>query len=139
MNIQEITESFKSRVKGLLSQDEVYTLFLVLLVGAAAFGLGRASVDVPVGMVTAVVLETSAAIEDASEVKVQEPVKSTISEELPDSGVLPGKYVASKTGTKYHLPTCGGAKQIKEENKVWFTTKEEAEGAGYTPAANCKF
>lgn len=47
-------------------------------------------------------------------------------------------YVASKTGTKYHLPTCAGAKQIKEENKVWFSTKEEAEAAGYTPATNCK-
>jgi methylphosphotriester-DNA--protein-cysteine methyltransferase len=49
-----------------------------------------------------------------------------------------GGYVASKNGTKYHLPWCGSAKQIKEENKVWFATKEEAEAAGYTPAANCK-
>lgn len=49
-----------------------------------------------------------------------------------------GKYVASKSGTKYHLPTCSGAKRIKEENKVWFQTKEEAQAAGYEPAANCK-
>ena len=49
-----------------------------------------------------------------------------------------GKYVASKSGTKYHLPWCGGAKQIKEANKIWFDTKEEAEAAGYTPATNCK-
>ncbi len=47
-------------------------------------------------------------------------------------------YVASKTGTKYHLPTCIGARSIKEENKVWFTTRMDAEQAGYTPAGNCK-
>lgn len=46
-------------------------------------------------------------------------------------------YVASKNGTKYYLPTCGTAKRIKEENRVWFATKAEAEASGYAPAANC--
>jgi hypothetical protein len=46
-------------------------------------------------------------------------------------------YMASKNGTKYYLPTCGSAKRIKEENRVWFGTKAEAEAAGYSPAANC--
>lgn len=48
-----------------------------------------------------------------------------------------GQYVASKTGKSYHLPWCSGAKLIKEENKVWFATKEEAEARGYKPAGNC--
>lgn len=47
-------------------------------------------------------------------------------------------YMASKNGTKYYLPTCGSAKRIKEENRVWFATKAEAEAAGYSAAANCK-
>jgi hypothetical protein len=49
----------------------------------------------------------------------------------------PQVYMASKNGTKYYLPTCGTAKRIKEENRIWFATKEEAEAAGYGPAANC--
>jgi hypothetical protein len=49
-----------------------------------------------------------------------------------------GKYVASKNGTKYYLPSCSGAKSISEANKIWFSTKEEAEKAGYTPSATCK-
>lgn len=49
-----------------------------------------------------------------------------------------GQYVASKTGSKYYLPSCGTAKRIKDENKVWFATKAAAETAGYQPAANCK-
>lgn len=48
-----------------------------------------------------------------------------------------GTYMASKNGTKYYLPSCGGSKRIKPENRVWFETKEEAEAAGYGPAANC--
>lgn len=49
-----------------------------------------------------------------------------------------GTYVASRIGTKFYLPTCATAKRIKEENKVWFATREDAIAAGYQPAANCK-
>lgn len=49
-----------------------------------------------------------------------------------------GTYVASKTGSAYHFPWCSGAKRIKEENKIYFDTKEAAEKAGYHPAGNCK-
>ncbi len=48
-----------------------------------------------------------------------------------------GTVVASKNGTKYHLPSCPGAGQIKEENKVWFENSAAAVAAGYGPAANC--
>jgi len=49
-----------------------------------------------------------------------------------------GTVVASKNGSKYHLPSCSGAKQINEVNKIVFASAEEARAAGYTPAANCK-
>ena len=48
-----------------------------------------------------------------------------------------GVVVASKSGTKYHLPTCSGAKSIKPDNLITFASIAEAEAAGYTPAANC--
>lgn len=56
---------------------------------------------------------------------------------VPSVDASSGTYVASKNGTRYYLPSCGGVKRINEENKVWFATKSEAEAAGYTPAANC--
>ena len=43
----------------------------------------------------------------------------------------PGKYIASKTGTKYHAPKCDWAKRVKKKNAVWFDSKEEAKKAGY--------
>ena len=46
-------------------------------------------------------------------------------------------FVASKNGTRYYLPSCSGVKRIKEENKIYFATREEAEQSGLLPAANC--
>lgn len=52
--------------------------------------------------------------------------------------VAVGSVVASKSGSKYHYPSCPGAKQIKEANKITFQSAQAAEAAGYTLAANCK-
>ncbi len=49
-----------------------------------------------------------------------------------------GKFVASKSGTKYYLPTCAAAGRISDANKVWFASTDSARAAGYTPAANCE-
>jgi hypothetical protein len=46
-------------------------------------------------------------------------------------------YVASKNGKVYYLPACSGAMRIKEENKVWFVSKKEAEKAGFQPSTSC--
>lgn len=48
-----------------------------------------------------------------------------------------GLVVASKSGSKYHLPDCPGVKTILPANKITFSSPQEAERAGYTPAANC--
>ncbi len=49
-----------------------------------------------------------------------------------------GMYVGSKSGKTYHLPWCSGALRIKDENKIWFVDKADAEGRGYKAASNCK-
>ncbi|MEK7488086.1 MAG: hypothetical protein AAB598_02070 [Patescibacteria group bacterium] len=56
---------------------------------------------------------------------------------VPDKAVLSknGEYVASKNGSKYYLTTCKST--IKEANKVFFKTKEDAEKAGFTPSTTC--
>ena len=55
----------------------------------------------------------------------------------PEAPVATGTYVASKNGTKYYLPSCSGAGRIKDENRVWFQTADDALAAGYTPANAC--
>ncbi len=48
----------------------------------------------------------------------------------------PGKYVASKTGKKFHAPKCDWAKRIKKKSQVWFHDKDEAKKQKYK-ACDC--
>jgi len=59
--------------------------------------------------------------------------------EINENKIEEGEYqiVASKNGEVYHYVWCSGAKRIKEENKIYFKSKEEAEKAGLRPAKNC--
>lgn len=103
-------------------------LAAVLLLGVAAFLLGRLSVAIePAAPVVLYVPEATAALETVQRKETTAPQSATT-----------GSYVASKNGSVYHLPWCSGAQRIKEENKVWYETKEVAEAAGLRPAANCK-
>jgi hypothetical protein len=54
-----------------------------------------------------------------------------------DSDKATKGYIASKNGTKYHRIDCPGARTIKESNKVYFASEDEARKAGYAPASNC--
>lgn len=99
--------------------DDLWMVAVVVLVAVTAFGIGRASVLYgEKGSFEIVYPNQQASVGAAT--------------------VAEGEYVASKTGSKYHLPWCAGAASIKPENKVYFKTKEDAEAAGYEPASNCK-
>jgi capsule polysaccharide export protein KpsE/RkpR len=137
-SIQEMFDRFKS----LLQDDLFFYTVLIVLIAIASFGLGRASV-MQESMKNKPILEIGA--QKASGVESQSILSQTSasSTATSDQNTVPATvgtntYVASKNGTKYHLITCPGAKQIKEENKIYFSTKEEALRAGYTPASNCK-
>ncbi len=65
-------------------------------------------------------------------------VDQKTSENEETMAVKNGQVVASKTGKKYHLLDCPGAKTIAEKNRVYFENREAAEKAGLTPAANCR-
>lgn len=122
--------------KRYIADDGLFYSALILLIGVASFGLGRWSVaDVSQNVAqpaTIILNEQIAPMSRAAEGSVSAP-----SSAAPTTPVTAGKYVGSKNGSKYHLPYCPGAKQMKEENKVWFGSKEEAASKGYSPAANC--
>jgi hypothetical protein len=44
----------------------------------------------------------------------------------------------ASSSKKYHHVWCTGAKQINEENKVWYPTAADAQAAGYSLAGNCR-
>ena len=48
-----------------------------------------------------------------------------------------GSYVGSKNSDKFHYSSCGHAERIKESNRIYFSSREEAFGSGYEPCAHC--
>lgn len=99
-------------------KEDMYLVLIIFLVALASFGLGRLSIQA----------------EERGKLQIVYPERQSASAIDATRG---GRYVASLSGSKYHLPTCPGAQRMKEENKIWFDTKEDAETAGYEPAANC--
>ena len=51
---------------------------------------------------------------------------------------LDAKFVASASGTKYYPIGCGSVTRIKEENRVYFVTEEEAQAAARDRTTACK-
>jgi len=57
--------------------------------------------------------------------------------EQPNSEKQNCAFAASKNSNKYHLASCQFAAKIKPENKICFSSKEEAESRGYQGAQCC--
>ena len=132
MTIHEVSLQIKGVIERFNSR-EVYTVFLILLVGFCSFGLGRLSKleesRLPIQLESALAETASAAVA---------PSVVSPSSEATVPLVSGGQLVASKSGEKYHFPWCSGTQRISEANKIWFNSIEEARKAGYTPASNCK-
>ncbi|OGZ57239.1 MAG: hypothetical protein A3B96_04155 [Candidatus Spechtbacteria bacterium RIFCSPHIGHO2_02_FULL_43_15b] len=116
-------------VKNFVKKNESdITLFLgVILISLISFAAGRLSAPGQEKQLTEVEYLKSSAFENITN---SENIQGL--EERTE-----GMYVASKNSSKYHLPDCPGADRISSYNKIWFISKEEAEGMGYEPASNC--
>lgn len=55
----------------------------------------------------------------------------------PEPAPASGAFVASKSGEKYHLPSCAFVKKIKEENRLYFASESDAAAGGYSPCKQC--
>ena len=119
------------------------SVILIILACFASFGLGRLSVlnSYKKGrgilikepfVLPASAVAVSGALEGERETRAE---KKSVLPSVTNSG---GQVVASKNGSKYHFPWCAGAKQISEQNKIYFDSAEAARAKGYMPAANCK-
>lgn len=51
---------------------------------------------------------------------------------------LDSKYVGSINSNVYHYPDCRYVQRIKPENKIWFSSSEDARTHGYRPCKVCK-
>jgi hypothetical protein len=111
------------------NESDIFIILVIILVALISFGIGR--LTVPKTEPIQIKNLEKASVEDLS------PYAPNGASEDKQNSDYQGKVVGSKNSDKYHLPDCPGAKQISEQNKVWFDSIEAAEKAGYKPAANC--
>ena len=129
------------KFKSLLADDTIFGAILLILVGFLSFGLGRLSVQSPLARG----VESSKSVQLLASSSVLAPAAAASGTAgaaasilaLPPQPPVTGPYVASKSGTKYYLLSCSVAKRIKDENKVFFATTQDAAAAGYEPASTC--
>ena len=132
MNIADIQERGKTLADRV--PPHALTVAILILATTAAFGLGiLAGKDMEKGAGKGFWIEERG-LEALGKPAQSAPLPKATKPETGTPGV---GYVASKSGTKYYLPSCSGVKRIKEENKVWFATVDDAKAAGLTPASNC--
>ena len=120
-----VAESFK-KVKGWCKNNssDLFIAGIIFFTGMSSFGLGRISVlwESPPPLF---VKQENSEHELVDNVQAQKGAQAD------------KRVVASKNGSVYHYSWCAGAVRIKEENKIWFPTKEDAKRAGLKSATNC--
>jgi hypothetical protein len=118
------------KLKSYLDTDHIFYGILIFMVGIVSFWCGRLSFELqreePV-VANDINFAEPTALESVDEITPKPNTPSSVS----------GEVVASRSGTKYHLLNCPGAKTIKPENMISFVSVEEAEAAGYKRAQNC--
>ncbi len=124
----------REKFKSWLLNDQLFYGFVVILVGITSFGLGRASA--PESEKTGSMVQMIEPISLTANTIATSP-STTVQGFIPQSSNEQKPFLASKNGSRYYLASCSGAKRIKSENIVYFSTREAAESAGYTKAINC--
>ena len=111
-----------------------FLIVLTLLVSFFSFQLGRISSPSGSGPIK---IQNAAIQEIFTETQNSNYKIQNLDSENRGEVKVDFRVVVSKNGSKYHFLWCSGAKQIKEENKIYFNSETGAISAGYTLAGNC--
>lgn len=116
-------KSFVESEKG----KDILIVIIVILVGLGSFELGRLS-----------------KAGNSPGIKVEYPDQATqndsglvLGAEANKTNVSQKKFFASSRGKKYYPVDCSAGQTIKESNRLWFSTREEAESAGFELSSSC--
>lgn len=84
-------------------------------------------------------------------VKMRKPVEATDESMIPEPELeqeqespeesenleKEAEIIGSTSSDKYHKPSCSYAKNITEDNRIYFDSEEDARGQGYKPCGVC--
>ena len=115
---------------------DILVVIIVILVGLASFELGRLSKKDPNRGIKIVPTQTGGYLSQNT-VEMASQAANVISATNYNSNQNNKSFFASSRGKKYYSLGCSAGKTIKQENRIYFGTKEEAERAGYTLSSAC--
>ncbi len=131
VRFQSIEESLR-KIKvltGVLDKRAVYTCIIAACIAPGLFLAGKISViynnEHPV------VLESCSMVFQATS------TQKSLAETTKESDLPKGPYIGSRSSNKFHHESCPSAERIKEVNRIYFSSKENALSHGYVPAGNC--
>ena len=115
---------------------DILTVIIVILVGLGSFELGRLSKE---NGATGIEIEypNQMTNQEASAISAAE-YSSLLQNTRIEKDSSEKNFFASNRGTKYYSIGCSAGKDIKQENRIYFTKKEEAERAGYELSSSCR-
>ena len=111
---------------------DILTVIIVVLVGLGSFELGRLSKE-----------------NSSSGIKIEYPNQqkanvfsaiesySSLLQNTKTENSAGKNFFASNRGSKYYSLGCSAGKTIKQENRVYFATGEDAQKAGYALSSSC--
>lgn len=110
-------------------KDRILVLVGFLLVATVAFESGflRGKMSSSPPLVISIPKSSN---EEEGKQTLTSPGTEVISQEMKKNESC--SFVGSRNSNKYHKTTCAVAKRIKEENKICFTSAEDAEKRGYS-------
>lgn len=96
------------------------------------YNYSASSIDEPVNS-----SDTSDDVSDSSSDDVDSSDDSSDSDSSSSTSSTSGSYVGNSNTKKFHLPTCSYASKIKDSNKVYFNSRDDAIDNGYVPCKVC--
>ena len=134
-----INEYYK-KIKGFYESEkgkDILVILIIVLLGLGAFYLGRLSKENPSEGLKIEYPGQEAAISSFSNQNSPNyDQKANIGEK--EVSQPQGGYFSSKIGKKYYPINCSAGKTIKRENRIYFSSPEEAERAGYALSSSCQ-
>ncbi|MFA5933744.1 MAG: hypothetical protein WC795_00760 [Candidatus Paceibacterota bacterium] len=119
-----------------ITAHDWYVMAIIVIVSCASFGLGRLSIIE--GRREPVTIEDNSNLSSLKGISNNSALTLNAVEPAFATNHLTAKILASKNGKKYYFSWCSGAKNIKEANRVYFSSEGEAEQAGYLKSVTCK-
>jgi hypothetical protein len=139
-------EKIKPIIKNCIESEkgkDILIVIIVILVGLGSFELGRLSKENSSSGVKILPAQAGEYLNQAEDqgasAILSENFLQTTTKISPTIQSSAGKnFFASSRGSKYYTISCSAGKTIKQENRVYFTTGEEAQQAGYALSSSCQ-